>query len=92
MELRVPTGDEACPHCWHGLDLATAKRLRYEICEAVDALDALMDFRKWSSDNAEVSEPGGPVASASANCIAPPGFAAPIGSSIRPTITENKSE
>lgn len=53
MELRVPTGDDACPHCWHGLDLATAKRLRYEICEAVDALDALMDFRKWSSDNTQ---------------------------------------
>lgn len=51
VELRVPTGNEDNPHCWHGLDLATAKRLRHEICEAVDALDALMDYRQSLSDN-----------------------------------------
>lgn len=51
MELRVPTGNEDNPHCWHGLDLAAAKRLRYEICEAVDSLEALMDLRKWRSYN-----------------------------------------
>ena len=42
--------------------------------------------------NAEVSDPGGPAASASSTRVAPPGFAAPIGSSIRPTTTKNQSE
>lgn len=44
VKLRVPTGDDG--HCWHGLDLATAKRLRNELCEAVDKLDAVMDYKK----------------------------------------------
>lgn len=54
VELRVPTGDDACPHCWHGLDFATAKRLRYEICEAVEKLESLMDCRKWGSEKTKL--------------------------------------
>ena len=53
VELQVPTGDEQNPHCWHGLDLSTAKRLRHEICQAVDALEALMDYRQSLAENAQ---------------------------------------
>jgi hypothetical protein len=53
VELRVPTGDDDTPYCWHGLDLATAKRLRNEMCAAVDTLEAILDLRKFNAENAQ---------------------------------------
>jgi hypothetical protein len=57
VELRVPTGDDDTPYCWHGLDLATAKRLRNEMCAAVDTLEAILDLRKFNAENSELSQP-----------------------------------
>ena len=46
VEIRVPTGDMDNLHCWHGLDLYTAKQLRDELCKSIDTLEAFQNLRK----------------------------------------------
>lgn len=52
VELRVPTGDADNPHCWHGLDLAAAKRLRDELNKSVETLEAFQNLRQSIPENA----------------------------------------
>ena len=52
VELRVPTGDDDNPHCWHGLDLAAAKQLRDELIKSVETLEAFDELRKSIPENA----------------------------------------
>ena len=61
VELRTPTGDMDNPHCWHGLDLYAAKRLRDELCKSIETLEAFQNLRKEIPENSQADTPQGRV-------------------------------